>query len=359
MSGTIFVSYAHAPEHHERRVAKLVTDLRAKGLQVIVDSDVMTPQGPPEGWLRWMLNQLELARWVLVVCNEAYYERFRGRENANEGRGAIFEGGVIGQKLYDDASLNHKFIPVLLGEASPDHIPEPLRGATYYRVPGELEKLAAALAADDHGTSARAPRPHALAMTSWRRAMSAGVAVLVGVAILMMLFMSRRQESLPFTVFLIGAPNIEGEVSLDGGGVPLRAPIGARGEAFFPQLPREFRTRPVRVSIDVMGYDVGGPAATGIRLNGTSVEVPVRRKDARIRGSVRNGDGHPVVRASVSVIGFLTTTNSAGRFDVEIPGKDVQPDMSLQVVAAGYEPWHGSVVPYGGETAVVLSKADR
>ncbi len=114
----------------------------------MLDRDVATPQGPPEGWLRWMLDQIERADWVFVVCNAFYYDRFRGRQRTMEGGlGSTFESAVIGQEIYADATLNRKFIPVLLEGDSTSHIPEPLRGATYYRIPADFDKLTTAVAA--------------------------------------------------------------------------------------------------------------------------------------------------------------------------------------------------------------------
>jgi|GEM_PF-6351229 len=42
----VFISYAHSTAEHKHRIADLVGTLRAKGLTVLVDTDVKTPQGP-------------------------------------------------------------------------------------------------------------------------------------------------------------------------------------------------------------------------------------------------------------------------------------------------------------------------
>lgn len=148
MNPTVFVSYAHASDEHRQRVAELVAALRGARLNVVCDTDVATPQGPPEGWPSWMLNQLEAADWVLVVAEEVYYRRFRGKEEAGVGLGARWEGAVITQQLYGQGTLNAKFIPVLLDGGRREHIPDPLRGATHYRCPADLPKLVAGLRQD-------------------------------------------------------------------------------------------------------------------------------------------------------------------------------------------------------------------
>lgn len=46
-----------------------------------------------------MLDGIENADWVIVVCNEAYYRRFRGKEEPGRGLGARWEGAIIGQAI--------------------------------------------------------------------------------------------------------------------------------------------------------------------------------------------------------------------------------------------------------------------
>ncbi|HYC91353.1 MAG TPA: SUMF1/EgtB/PvdO family nonheme iron enzyme [Thermoanaerobaculia bacterium] len=140
----IFVSYSHEPESHRRRVEELVATLRSAGLDIVFDGDVVTPQGPPEWWHHWMLNRIKAA-WVLVVCNRTYYERFSNP--GEEGKGTRFESTIITQAIYDQSMVNDRFIPVLFEDASPEDIPEPLRGATRYRIPDDLETLTTRLGA--------------------------------------------------------------------------------------------------------------------------------------------------------------------------------------------------------------------
>src|ERR1035441_752667 len=159
MSKSVFISYAQTPPENKGLVAELVTALRASGLTVTTDQDVVLPQGPPEGWQKWMMDRIEEADWVIVVCNEAYYRRFRGKEEAGRGLGARWEGAIIGQAIYGEGTVNRKFIPVLVGNESVEWIPEPLRGSTYYRSSSDVPKLTAALAEKPSSGSAPAPLP--------------------------------------------------------------------------------------------------------------------------------------------------------------------------------------------------------
>jgi hypothetical protein len=125
----VFISYSHDSQEHGDRVLTLSDRLRSDGIDCHIDQYEVSP---PEGWQRWMVNQIEDADFVLVVCTENYERRFRGREERGKGLGAQWEGAIITQELYDAENHNTTFIPVFF---SPDHsayIPIVLHGATYY-----------------------------------------------------------------------------------------------------------------------------------------------------------------------------------------------------------------------------------
>ena len=77
----VFISYAHSSPEHKQIVYNLVDVLRSSGLlNVSIDTDVTTPQGPPEGWPKWIKSQLEQANWVLLFFDDIYRRRFDGKE---------------------------------------------------------------------------------------------------------------------------------------------------------------------------------------------------------------------------------------------------------------------------------------
>lgn len=125
----VFISYSHDSPEHETRVLGLAQRLRADGLDAQIDQYV--PGTPNQGWPRWMLDQIEWAEFVLLVCTETYYRRFRGREAAGRGWGADWEGGLITLEIYQTRSTTTKFVPVLFS-ADLRFIPDPLRGLTHY-----------------------------------------------------------------------------------------------------------------------------------------------------------------------------------------------------------------------------------
>ena len=73
----------------------------------------------------------------IVVCTETYYRRFRGHDEPDKGKGVDWEGALITQEIYNSRSRTLKFVPVLLGAADEDWIPEPLRPHTHYALTSE------------------------------------------------------------------------------------------------------------------------------------------------------------------------------------------------------------------------------
>jgi nucleoside phosphorylase len=127
----VFISYSHDSKEHRERVLALADRLREDGIDSNIDQ---YEDSPPEGWQRWMLNQVEAADYTLIVCTQQYDRRFRGQEETGKGKGVTWEGGVIIQELYDAQGKNSKFIPVTFAPDASEFIPSPLRSATFYRL---------------------------------------------------------------------------------------------------------------------------------------------------------------------------------------------------------------------------------
>ena len=125
----VFISYSHDSQEHKERVLALADRLREDGIDSSIDQ---YEESPPEGWQRWMLNQVEAADYALIVCTQQYDRRFRGQEEIGKGKGVTWEGGVIIQELYDAQGKNSKFIPVTFVPKDSESIPSPLRSATFY-----------------------------------------------------------------------------------------------------------------------------------------------------------------------------------------------------------------------------------
>ena len=127
----VFISYSHDSDEHRDFVRGIADRLRKDGVDCLIDRYI---NGfPPEGWQRWMENQIEAADFVLLVCTETYLRRYRGQETEG-GKGVNFEGVVISQILYDHYYKNTKFIPTIPDAGSFNHVPLPLKPYSTYHL---------------------------------------------------------------------------------------------------------------------------------------------------------------------------------------------------------------------------------
>ncbi len=134
----VFLSYAHESQDHADRVRGLADSLRERGVDAWIDQYEVAP---PQGWLRWMQDQVDAATFVLLVCTHTYRRRFEGREQPGHGRGVTWEGILASQILYEAGGVNERFIPVLFEGADEGTIPRALRQHTFHRLPEDLDAL--------------------------------------------------------------------------------------------------------------------------------------------------------------------------------------------------------------------------
>ena len=57
----VFISYSHDSRKHKDRVLDLSDRLHADGIDCHIDE---YEESPPEGWPRWMVNQIKRAAFV-------------------------------------------------------------------------------------------------------------------------------------------------------------------------------------------------------------------------------------------------------------------------------------------------------
>src|SRR2546427_684773 len=133
----VFISYSHDSEAHCKRVLALSERLRADGIETVLDQYLNG--SPLQGWPRWMLDQLDAADFVLVICTRTYYRRFRGHEQPGKGKGGDWEGAFITQEIYDSRSRTLKFVPVIFSISDGTFIPEPLRSINYFALTSEAD----------------------------------------------------------------------------------------------------------------------------------------------------------------------------------------------------------------------------
>jgi SEFIR domain len=80
----VFISYSLDSPEHAQHVLELAERLRKDGVDAQLDQYVAGT--PPRGWPRWMNDQLDSAKFILVVCTETYLRRFLGREEPGIGK---------------------------------------------------------------------------------------------------------------------------------------------------------------------------------------------------------------------------------------------------------------------------------
>jgi hypothetical protein len=151
----VFISYSHDSEEHSEAVLDLCELLRESGVDAWIDVYDEIP--PPRSWPRWMYDQIEAAKFVLVVCTGTYERRLLGREDPSVGRGATWEGAIVTQEMYESDS--GRIIPVLLKISDRAHIPYFLRSTTHYLVGSGVDASFNRLLRHILGQPAVIPRP--------------------------------------------------------------------------------------------------------------------------------------------------------------------------------------------------------
>ena len=145
-AGKVFISYAWENKQHSTEVMNLANRLREWGVDAWIDQ-YMPEMGPLKGWLHWMGEQIKDAEVVLMACSPTYLRRVEKQEEPGEGYGAMFEGQLIYQELYEKQLVNSKFRAILFPGQKEADIPPAFKTYTYFRLDEDdgFEKLYRAL----------------------------------------------------------------------------------------------------------------------------------------------------------------------------------------------------------------------
>ncbi|MGU3470853.1 toll/interleukin-1 receptor domain-containing protein [Paenibacillus sp. D51F] len=127
----IFLSYCQKSIEFSDEVLKFSNKLRSEGIDTILDQ---YEESPKEGWPRWMENSINESDYIILICNQEYLNRLSGKAEKGVGRGVKWESNIIYQHLYNDDTLNERFIPVVFQSTDTAFIPMPLQGVSYYDV---------------------------------------------------------------------------------------------------------------------------------------------------------------------------------------------------------------------------------
>jgi hypothetical protein len=138
----VLISYSHDSEQHREAVLALAQALRARGIDAWLDQ---FEPSPPEGWPRWIIDQVRRADSVVMICTATYRRRFEGREQPGAGRGVSYEGLLASQLLYEGKLDHRTLVPVLLPGATKDDMPLEVRAGTHHTIPQDFDDLVARL----------------------------------------------------------------------------------------------------------------------------------------------------------------------------------------------------------------------
>lgn len=125
----VFISYSHDSDEHREQVLALSDRLRTDGIDC--DIDRYNP-APEQGWPRWMMQGIQQADYVLLVCTKTYRKRLELEEEQGKGLGVKWEGSLIFNILYRNETFNTKFIPLVFDAENKAHIPDILFGYDYH-----------------------------------------------------------------------------------------------------------------------------------------------------------------------------------------------------------------------------------
>lgn len=118
----VFISYSHDGDEHKAWVLKLASDLRANGLDAILDQwDLVLGSNLP----RFMEQGLSSSEKVLVICTDNYNDK----SNVGKG-GAGYEGQILTAEIYRKQD-SVKYIPVVRGATTDPKTPTCLDGRLY------------------------------------------------------------------------------------------------------------------------------------------------------------------------------------------------------------------------------------
>jgi hypothetical protein len=126
----VFISYAHDTEKFADKVLEFSNNLRKNNIDSNIDQ---YEECPPEGWPRWMENEIDNSDYVLIVCTQLYFDRVKNY-TSRQGKGVNWELNIIYQHLYELCCNNTKFIPVIFDDYKTNNILKPLQSSTYYYV---------------------------------------------------------------------------------------------------------------------------------------------------------------------------------------------------------------------------------
>jgi formylglycine-generating enzyme required for sulfatase activity len=134
----VFISYSHDSEEHRARVLELAQRLRQDGVEAWLDR---FEPAPPQGWPRWIVEEVQRAEFIVLVCTDAYRGQFERRDTFGQGQMTTFVGLLANQLLFEGELDYERAVPVIFAGTARDAIPLALRSALCHTLPTEYDAL--------------------------------------------------------------------------------------------------------------------------------------------------------------------------------------------------------------------------
>jgi len=141
---TVFLSYRHESEHHSGKVREFAQRLSALGVKVVLDQLLLEeqPGGPDEGWPGWCKRQASICDRILIVGSPGWFRCYSGTEVPGIGLGAVAEGRIIEQRLYNLRGINQIARIVMFEDRDAEHIPLDLQRYHWFDGLRDVERIA-------------------------------------------------------------------------------------------------------------------------------------------------------------------------------------------------------------------------
>ncbi len=127
-------------------------------------------------------------------------------------------------------------------------------------------------------------------------------------------------------------------------------------EANFKGIPANFRGEELALHFEANGFVT---IDTSFELSSSVLTLPIRRDNSlgRVFGTVKDGNGNPLVGVAIRVQDLNTISSSNGTFELPIPFEKQRKQQRVTVSLNGYKPWDYTFpVSAKEEISIILQK---
>lgn len=122
-----FISYYKNDHDDVQKPLILANKLRKRGIDATID----LYETSPRNWISWMLKQIEFSDYIIIVFSKNYMKDFYN-DSSTKDTGTTFEVSAIMEKVYNNAKVHDKIIPLVFSQSEIPFIPVPFKSYTKY-----------------------------------------------------------------------------------------------------------------------------------------------------------------------------------------------------------------------------------